>query len=150
MNDYDFYLRHASISGGAWVGFPLAWKGLVGVAGLEARPHLRWRPWLPSSTTPNDPAAGSWGVWQWRFDVAMIGGFIGLLGRPPSDGRDAEQIRADLLAYMPLPVLELKDVDETVYTVRMTAYREQLIEPGVTAHPDGGWTARVEFAEETI
>lgn len=150
MNDYDFYLRHASVSGGDWVGFPLAWKGLAKIAGLETRPQMRWRPWLPSSTTPNDPTAGTWGVWQWRFDVVMIGGFVGLLGRPPADGRDADQIRADLLAYMPLPALELKDVDGAIYTVKMTGYREQLIEPGDTAHPDGGWAARVEFAEETV
>src|SRR5687768_1253044 len=150
MDDYDFYLRHASVSGGEWVGFPLAWKGLTGVAGLEARPQMRWRPWLLSPTNPNDPTDGTWGVWQWRFDVVMIGGFVGLLGRPPSDGRDVDQIREDLIAYMELPALELKDVDGAIYTVMMTGYREQLIEPGDTSHPDGGWAARVEFAEEKV
>ncbi|MEO6458407.1 MAG: hypothetical protein ABIO92_09080, partial [Chloroflexia bacterium] len=66
----------------------------------------------------------------------------------PEDGRGAEQIRADLLAYMTLPALELKDVEGAIYTVKMTAYREQLIEPNDSAHPDGGWAAWVEFAEE--
>jgi hypothetical protein len=79
----------------------------------------------------------------------MLDGLAGLEGRPPEDGRDADQIRADLLAYMPLPAIELKDVDSTIYTVKMTGYREQLIEPADVAHPDGGWTARVEFAETT-
>ena len=147
MNDYDIYLRHASVSGGAWVGFPLAWKGMVGIAGLEPRPHMRWRPWLLEPSAPNDPTAGTWGIWQWRFDLAMLDGLAGLEGRPPEDGRDANQIRADLLAYMPLPAIELKDVDGAVYTVKMTGYREQLIEPADVAHPNGGWTARVEFAE---
>ena len=149
MNDYDFYLRHAIVSDGGWVGFPLARKGLAGVVGLEARPHLRWRPWVLDSSAPNDPTAGAWGIWQWRFDVAMLDGLTGLEGTPPEDGRDAGQIRADLLAYVPLPALELKDVDGAVYAVKMTGYREQLIEPNDDAHPDGGWAARVEFAEVT-
>ncbi len=109
---------------------------------------MRWRPWVLDPAAPNDPTAGTWGVWQWRFDVVMIGGFIGLLGRPPSDGRDADQIRADLLAYMPLPALELKDVDGVTYTVKMTGYREQLIESCGPGRPDGGWAARMEFAED--
>ena len=148
MNEYDIYLRHVSVLGGAWVGFPMAWKGLAGVAGLEARPQMRWRPWVLNSSAPNDPTAGTWGVWQWRFDIALLDGLTGLGGRPPADGRGAEQIRADLLAYMPLPALELKDMDGAIYTVKMTAYREQSIEPNDAAHPDGGWAARVEFAEE--
>ncbi len=101
-----------------------------------------------NSSAPNDPTAGTWGVWQWRFDIALLDGLTGLGGRPPADGRNAVQIRADLLAYMPLPALELKDMDGAIYTVKMTAYREQSIEPNDAAHPDGGWAARVEFAEE--
>ena len=146
MNDYDFYLRHAAVRGGEWVGFPLAWRGLVGVEGLARRPHLRWRPWLLDPTNPNDPAAGSWGVWQWRFDVAMLDSLVGLLAEPPADGRTASEIRADLLAYLSLPILQLRDVEGEVYSARMTGYREQAVEPHDNAHPDGGWVAQVEFA----
>ena len=146
MNDYDFYLRHGAVRGGTWVGFPLAWKGLAGIAGLEMRPHLRWRPWILDPAQPNNPAAGSWGVWQWRFDVAMVDNFAGLLNQPPSDGRTADDIRDDLLAYLPLPIIELKDVGSAISTVKMTAYQEQTIEPYDAAHPNGGWLARIEFA----
>ncbi|HUP27058.1 MAG TPA: hypothetical protein VM409_01380 [Chloroflexia bacterium] len=148
MNDYDFYLRHASISSGEWSGFPLAWNGLAGVTGLAARPHTRWRPWLPGSTTPDNPAAGSWGGWQWRLEVAMLDGLVGLQGSPLADGRGAGQIREDLLAYLPLPAIELKDVDGEIYTVRMTAYSEHLVEAMDAAHQEGGWTATVEFTQE--
>ena len=146
MNAYDFYLRHAAVREGEWVGFPLAWKGLAGVERLARRPHLRWRPWILDPANPDNPAAGSWGVWQWHFDVAMLDRLAGLLAQPPSDGRTGRELRADLLAYLPLPILELKDVDGEVYSARMTTYGEQAIEPHDAAHPDGGWVAQVEFA----
>jgi hypothetical protein len=43
--------------------------------------------------------------------------------------------------------MELKDVDSTIYSVLMTGYQEQNLEPYDTAHANGGWLARVEFAE---
>lgn len=147
MNDYDFYLRHASVRGGAWAGFLLAWKGLGGVSGLGIRPRLRWRPWVLDPAQPNNPAAGSWGTWQWRLDVAMLDGAIGLLGTPPADARASPQMRADLLAYMNAAILELKDTDGTIYSAKMTAYNEQTVEPYGPAHPNGGWLAQVEFAQ---
>lgn len=146
MNDYDFYLRHGAVRAGAWVGFGLAWRGLAGVEGLERRPHERWRPWILDPANPHDPTAGSWGVWQWRFEVAMISGIVGLLRTPPQDGRTGPDMRADLLNYLPLPAMELKDVDGTIYDAKMTAYREQSVEPFDVAHPDGGWIGRIEFA----
>ncbi len=129
MNDYDIYLRHAAVRGGAWVGFSLARKGLAGVAGFDARPHLHWIPWILNSASPNDPTAGSWGVWQWRLQVALLDGLVGLLAVPPSDGRTSADMRADLLTYRTLPALELQDVDGAIYTVKMTTYQEQEIEP---------------------
>jgi hypothetical protein len=149
MNDYDFYLRHAAVRNGEWVGFALARKGLAGISGLEARPHLRWLPWILDPNEPNTPSAGSWGTWQWRMDVAMVDGLAGLQGTTPVDGRTAADMRADLLAFLPLPIMELKDVDSTIYSVLMIGYQEQNIEPYDAAHPNGGWVARTEFAEKT-
>ena len=146
MNDYDIYLRHASVRGGAWVGFPLAWRGLAGVGGLELRPHLRWRPWIFDPTKPNDPPAGSWGVWQWRMDLAAFDKLLGLLHTPPSDGRTAADIRADWNAFINLPIFDLKDVDGVQYSVKMTAFQEQLAKPYDSVHTGGDWVARVEFA----
>jgi hypothetical protein len=147
MNDYDFYLRHGAVRGGEWVGFPLAWEGLGGIAGFARRPHLRWRPWLPDPTNPNDPALGSWGVWQWRFYVAAVDGLVGLQRTPPADGRTAADMHTDMLAYQPLSVVELKDVDDAIYLVRMTGYQEQAVEPHDLAHPNVGRLLMVEFAE---
>lgn len=147
MNDYDFYLRHAAVRDGAWVGFSLAWKGLAGISGLESRPRVRWLPWILDPSDPNNPKSGAWGIWQWRMDVAMVDGFAGLQGTPPADGRTSADMRADLLAYLPLPIMDLKDVDGTIYPVLMIAYQEQNIEPYDAAHTNGGWVARVEFAE---
>jgi hypothetical protein len=149
MNDYDIYLRHAAVHDGEWVGFGLAWKGTVGKEGLVARPHLRWRPWVLDPANPDDPTLGAWGVWQWRFDVAMLDAFVGLLWTPPGDGRDAADMRADLHAYIDLPALDLKDVDGAEYVVKMTAFREQCIAQYDAGNRDGGWLAQVEFAETT-
>ena|SRR5687768_14036869 len=146
MNDYDIYLRHATVRGGAWVGFALAWKGLAGVEGLELRPHLHWRPWLLNPANPNDPTAGSWGVWQWRMDLAAFDVMHGLLHTPPADVRTAADMRADWLAYLALPVIDLKDVDGVQYSVKMTAFQEQLAKPYDSVHTGGDWVARVEFA----
>ena len=147
MQDYDFYLRHASLHGGEWAGFPLAWQGLGGAAGLPLRPHQRWRPWILDPTSPNDPTKGNWGVWQWRFHIALFTVAAGLQWSPPDDERTPIDMRADLLAYMALPAIQLKDVDSTIYTVVTTAYSEQCIEPYNPTHPDGGWLATLEFAE---
>lgn len=149
MNDYDFYLRHSAVRTGSWVGFPLAWKGLAGIAGLDSRPHLRWRPWILDPSKPNDPTFGSWGIWQWRLRVAILDGLTGLLGTPPSDSRTAADIRTDLLAYLSLPILELKDTDGTIYTAKIIAYNEQAIEPYDPAHPNGGYLAQIELAQTT-
>jgi hypothetical protein len=147
MSDYDFYLRHAAVRNGAWVGFALAWKGRAGIAGLDSRPHLRWRPWVLAPAETDEPAAGSWGVWQWRLLALMADGVVGLQGTPPADGRTAADMRIDMLDYLPLPIMELKDVDGKLYSVKMTGYREQAIEPNDPAHQHGGWLAQVEFAQ---
>lgn len=149
MNDYDFYLRHASVRGGAWVGFALGRQGASGVQGLGARPHLRLRPWILNPANPNDPAQGSWGVWQWQLSVLMVDGFVGLAATPPADARTAADMRADLLAYLDLPILELMDVDSAIYTVRVTGYNEQNIEPYDAAHQYGGWLARLDLCFNT-
>jgi hypothetical protein len=146
MSDYDFYLRHAAIRGGAWVGFSLAWKGLAGIKELANKPHMRWRPWLPDPAKPDDPTAGTWGVWRWRLQVLMADGVMGLLNTPPSDGRTSADMRLDMLAYMPLPIMELKDADGTIYSVKMTGYIEHPIEPYDSAHQNGGWLVQVELA----
>jgi hypothetical protein len=147
MDEYDFYLRHASVRDGAWVGFPLAWKGLAGVQGLPARPYLHWRPWVLDPDFPNDPASGLWGVWQWRMDVACIDFTATLTNMPPTDERTGEDIRADLHSFLSLPIIELKDADDATYTVKMTGFEESVIEPYDGNHPDGGWLVRVEFVE---
>src|SRR5690349_17242990 len=100
MNDYDFYLRHASVHGGDWVGFALARKGYAGVEGLAARPYLHWRPWVLDPAHPDDPTMGSWGVWQWHMDVAALDFTSGLFGMPAADGRDSADVRPDLYAYV--------------------------------------------------
>jgi hypothetical protein len=143
MSDYDFYLRHASIRDEAWVGFRLAWRGLAGVDGLAARPHLRSRPWQPDPADPSDVSAGTWGSWQWHLDAALLDAIPGLQSTPPADGRDAADMRADLLAFADLPAIQLTDVDSVVYAVRVVGYGEQNIEPYNSAHPDGGWVAQV-------
>ena len=72
MSEYDIYLRHASVRGGAWVGFLLAWRGLHRRDGFPARPHLYERPWVPDPAYPNDPPKGSWGVRRWAFDLTLL------------------------------------------------------------------------------
>lgn len=146
MGEYDFYLRHASVRGAAWVGFRLAWKGLAGVEGLSARPHLRWRPWVLNPSSPDDVAAGSWGAWQWRMSVALFEGFAALDAMPPTDGRTAPDMRADLLQFSGLPVVQLSDVDNVVYEARIVGYQEQNVEPYDAGHPTGGWVAQIELA----
>jgi hypothetical protein len=147
MEDYDIYLRHASVHDGEWTGFLLAWRDLSGVAGLPQRPHLRWRPWLLDPSNPNDPTLGDWGIWQWRFTIALFPVASGLQWSPPADARTPAEMRADLLAYIDLPAIQLKDADSAVYTVKMTAYSDQCIEPYTPTRPSGGWLATVEFAE---
>lgn len=149
MNDFDIYLRHAAVRGGVWVGFFLAWKGPREVAGTSLQPHMRWRPWLLDPANPNDPTLGSWGVWQWQFDVALLDGLVGLAGTPPTDGRTAADMRADLLGYQNVPALDLKDADGAQYSVKMSGYTERLVTPYDYTGAQGGWVARATFAEVT-
>lgn len=150
MGEYDFYLRHAAVRGAVWVGFRLAWPGLAGVSGLSARPHVRWRPWVPSSTDPSDVAAGDWGAWRWRVSVALFEGFTGLDALPPTDGRTAPDMRADLLQFIEFPAVQLREVDDVIYEVKAVGYREQDIEPYDTQHPTGGWLAEVELVQVPV
>ncbi|HYP21738.1 MAG TPA: hypothetical protein VEY08_16835 [Chloroflexia bacterium] len=145
MGEYDFYLRHASVRGAAWVGFRLGWRGLAGVEGLSARPHVRWRPWVLDASDPDNVAAGSWGAWRWRLSVALFEGFTGLGAVPPTDGRTAPDMRADLLQFAGLPFIQVLDVDDVVYPVKVVGYEEQNIEPYDSAHPSGGWVAQIEL-----
>jgi hypothetical protein len=85
-------------------------------------------------------------VWQWRMSLAAIDGAVGLLHGPPADGRTAADMRADLVAYHDLPAIDLKDVDGAQYSVRMTAFREELVKPYSSVHTGGDWAAQVEFA----
>jgi hypothetical protein len=147
MNDYDIYMRDSTVRSGEWVGFALAWKGLARLEGLPARPHKGWFPWILDPANPDDPGAGHWGVRQWRYELALVDGLVGLRGVPPDDGRGAAGMRADLLGYLPLSKLELTDLDGTIYDVRMTSYTEQALEPYDVAHADGGLLIQVEFAE---
>jgi hypothetical protein len=80
------------------------------------------------------------------MDLAAFDKMHGLLHTPPADGRTAADMRADWLAYLPLPVIELKDVDGVQYSVKMTAFQEQLVKPYDSVHTGGDWVARVEFA----
>ena len=146
MNDYDFYLRDPGIRGGEWVGFPLAWKGLGGVGGLPLRPHLSWQPWILDPTNPDDPTAGHWGVLQWRYNIALIEGLVGLQGVPPGDGRTPADMWADLMDFLPLDKFDLQDLDGQTYQVKMTGYSERAIEPYDTAHPNGGMLVEIELA----
>jgi hypothetical protein len=147
MNDYDIYLRDGSVRDGQLVGFALAWKGLTGVAGLPGRPHKGWFPWILDPNKPDDPTAGHWGVRQWRFELALLDGMVGLQGAPSNDGRTPADMRADLMDYLPLTKLQLQDLDGAMYDVRMTSYIEQAVEPYDNAHPNGGMLVQVEFAE---
>ena len=147
MGDYDVYLRAREVRDGDWVGFPLAWKGLAGVAGLPARPHAATTPWIPDPAAPEDPSAGQWGSWRARINVAALDGLVGLEGTPPTDGRTAADMRNDLLLYMALDRLEFKDVDETSYDVRMTGYSEQAAEPRQGVRGNGGWLIALEFTK---
>ena len=150
MSEYDIYLRHASVRGGAWTGFLLAWRGLHRHDGLPSRPHLYERPWVLDPAFPNDPPKGSWGVRAWRFDLSLLEPPVALDWTPPDDGRTAADMRADLAAFAGLPALELKDTGGAVYLVRMTGYREQAVEPATPANPSGGRVAWVELCETTL
>jgi hypothetical protein len=86
-------------------------------------------------------------VWQWQFDVAAVSGLVGLLGVPPGDARGPAEIRQDLLDYLPLPAIELEDLNGDVYVVKMIGYEEQNVEQFDPAHPEGGWLVRVRFAQ---
>lgn len=145
MNDYDIYLRDGGVREGEWVGFALAWKGLAGLAGLPGKPQTGWVPWILDPTRPDDPAAGHWGVRQWRFELALVDGIVGLQGAPPDDSRTVADMRADLMNYLPLVKLELQDLDGAIYDARMTSYTEQALEPYDSAHPIGGMLVQVEF-----
>jgi hypothetical protein len=147
MQDYDFYLRHASVRDGAWVGFWLAWRDRAGLPGFPQRPHLHWRPWILDPAFPNDPTHGAWGIPQWSFDVAMLDGTTGLAWTPPADERTSVDMRADLLAYTDLTVIDLKDVDGAIYAVQIVAFSEQCVEPYTATHASGGWLCTVAFAE---
>lgn len=146
MNDYDIYLRDGGVRDGEWVGFALAWKGLAGITGLPEKPHKGWVPWILDPSNPDDPTAGHWGVRQWRYELALIDGLVGLDGKPPDDGRTPADMRTDLMDYLPLTKLELQDLDGATYDVRMTSYTEQAIEPYDDAHPNGGLLVQVQFA----
>lgn len=150
MGEYDFYLRHVAVRGAAWVGFRLAWRGLAGVEGLSTRPHLRWRPWVTSASDPNDVAAGDWSAWQWRMLVALFEGFTGLNAVPPTDGRAAPDMRADLLQFADLPALQLRDVDDVIYQAKVVGYEEQNIEAYDAGHPTGGWVAQIELVHVPV
>jgi len=150
LSKYDIYLRHASVRGGAWTGFLLAWRGLHRHDGLPSRPHLYERPWVLDPAFPNDPPKGSWGVRAWRFDLSLLEPPVALDWTPPDDGRTAADMRADLAAFAGLPALELKDTGGAVYLVRMTGYREQAVEPATPANPSGGHVAWVELCETTL
>lgn len=145
MGDYELYLRHADVRAGAWVGFRLGWRGLGGVAGLPARPHMRWRPWLLDASRPDDVAAGSWNMWRWRLDLALLDGLLGYAGMPTADGRTSAQMRADLLAFANLPAIQIRDIDDAVYTVKIVGYREEDIEFYDSAYPAVGWAVQLEL-----
>lgn len=145
MGDYDLYLRHALVRSGEWVGFRLGWRGLGGLEGLPGRPHRRWRPWLLSPGNPDDVAAGSWNAWRWRLDLALLDGLVGLAGMPPADGRTPADMRGDLLAFANLPAVQLRDVDDAVYTAKIVGYQEQSVETYDAAHLAGGWVTQVEL-----
>jgi hypothetical protein len=72
---------------------------------------------------------------------------VGLLGVPPGDARGPAEIRQDLLDYLPLPAIELEDLNGDVYVVKMIGYEEQNVEQFDPAHPEGGWLVRVRFAQ---
>jgi hypothetical protein len=150
VSEYDIYLRHASVRGGEWVGFLLAWRGLHRHDGLPSRPHLYERPWVLDPAFPDDPSKGSWGVRRWQFDIALLEPPIALDWTPPDDSRTPADMRDDLGAFAELPALELKDTDGAVYLVRMTGYREQMVEPATPANPAGGYVAWAEFHETTL
>jgi hypothetical protein len=77
--------------------------------------------------------------------VALFQGFAGLDAVPPTDGRTAPDMRADLLQFAGLPVIQLRDVDDVVYEAKLVGYEEQNIEPYDAGHPTGGWVARIEL-----
>jgi hypothetical protein len=106
--------------------------------------------WILDPSDPHDPTLGHWGVKQWRFFILLVDGVTNATGQPPADGRNAQDFRADLMAYIDLPALELKDVDEAVYVVKLTAYQDDQIAEFDIANPNGGWMAVIELAETTI
>jgi hypothetical protein len=77
--------------------------------------------------------------------VALFEGFTGLNAVPPTDGRTAVDMRADLLQFGGLPSMQLRDVDDVVYEVKLVGYQEQNMEPYDTGHPTGGWVAQIEL-----
>lgn len=145
--DYDVYMRHASVGGGAWLGFRLAWKNIGGVAVVD-QPHYRWRPWVLSATDPNNPALGAFGVTRWRLDIVLADGIPGLKGAFPADAatRSAAVQRTELQGYLNVPTLELKDVDQVIYGVRAIRWEERCVEPFDDQHVNGGWLVRIELA----
>jgi hypothetical protein len=56
-------------------------------------------------------------------------------------------MRVDLSQFSDLPVIQLRDVDDVVYEVKMVGYEEQNIEPYDAGHPTGGWLAQVELVQ---
>jgi hypothetical protein len=124
----------------------LAWEGLGNIEGLPARPYRRWYPWFLDPADPEDPTVGHRGVLQWHLSVALADGLVGLRGWPPDDERTGTQMRDDLLLYMPLERLDLRDRDGTEYQARMTSYVEEAIEEPGCGRPGVGLLAEVEFA----
>ena len=146
LHDYDFALRHASIRDGDWVGFRLAWEGLGGLEGV-AVPHSRQQLWKTSD--PANPSGGAWGEWVWRLYTTIHIGLAGLNGTPPEDGfGDPADMLGWMRAFQALPLFQLKDVDDAVYTVKHYGYEERCIEPYDAAHDTkGGWLVILDLVQ---
>jgi hypothetical protein len=84
------------------------------------------------------------------MSVVLFEGFSGLDALPPTDGRSAPDMRADLLQFIDLPIVQMRDVDEAIYDVKATGYQEQNIEPYDSQHPTGGWLAQVELVQVVV
>lgn len=164
----EIKLRHASVLSAAWVGYRLAWKGIVGLNNslLSDHPYKEWLPWYYDPANPHDPAAGHAGEMRWDLWLVNVVGLLSVEGTV-LDGDDAflvEERRQALLSFFQLPALQVTIPDGTVYPVKMFNLELFLIEPYDRAHADGsdtpsnadgagrcgGWVAHVELVHTPV
>jgi hypothetical protein len=150
--EYDMCLRHAAVRDGAWVGFRLAWEGLGALPNYQAmqRPRKRFQRWVDDPAHPGDPEYQHQGPWEWELWFLLAPGMRALEGTGFSDGRSVQDMLDDLHNYLVLPLLQIGDVDNVVYTAKFTFFEEYAITQRSNRWPEGAYLVHLGMLEGTL